>query len=347
MGTLIQAIGILLRPHRRTLLVGGGVFLLGLAVGLVYGWYIAPVEWTDAAPVDLRLDYRDRYLRLLVMAVQGGFLRPEEAHNWLGERWLLRDAAQRLRSLANQEADPGGRAVMAQLAALWEQQAPPSPPARGGGGFSLPTCLLGLIGLGLILLVFFLLFRWRRPAPAPARRPAAGTPAGTHAPAAVLEIPERPEVRPGVPEPPLSQHRVTYKLGDDAFDLSFPIELPSGEFLGEYGVAISETIGVGDPAKVTAFEVWLFDKNDIKTVTRVLASEHAYRDPALQARLRPKGDLVLATPGGRIELETRDLRLEARVVEMEYGTGALPPNSFFNRLTLELAAWRKAAPPEA
>lgn len=106
-------------------------------------------------------------------------------------------------------------------------------------------------------------------------------------------------------------------------------------------MGISETIGVGDPAKVTAFEVWLFDKNDIKTVTKVLASEYAYRDTGLQARLRQKGDLVLATPGAIIEVETRDLRLQARVVEMEYGTGALPPNSFFARLTLDLAAWRK------
>jgi hypothetical protein len=44
---------------------------------------------------------------------------------------------------------------------------------------------------------------------------------------------------------------------------------------GECGVGISETIGVGDPKKVTAFEVWLFDKNDIQTVTKVLMSAHA------------------------------------------------------------------------
>ncbi|MFN3928439.1 MAG: hypothetical protein ACK4OK_02255, partial [Thermoflexus sp.] len=56
-------------------------------------------------------------------------------------------------------------------------------------------------------------------------------------------------------------------------------------------------------------------------------------------------DLVLASPGAIIELETRDLRLQARVVEMEYGTGALPPNSFFARLTLDLAAWQKQEEP--
>jgi hypothetical protein len=52
---------------------------------------------------------------------------------------------------------------------------------------------------------------------------------------------------------------------------------------------------------------------------------------------------VLAEPGKRILLETATLQLEARVVDMNYGQGALPPDSFFERLTLELAVWPKPA----
>ncbi len=343
MKTILQALGIMLRPYRQALLIGAVAFLIGLAGGLIYGWYIAPVEWTDAAPVDLRVDYRENYLRLLADAVRAGFLRPEDSTGWLGQRWNPQDAAREIRRLAQRETDPARRGAMEQLAQVWEQAPMPSAPARGGG--ISPACLIGLAGLLLVGIGAFWLLRRpapraapRRPAPAPASaEPAAGPVA--------LERPAPVGAYPTTWEPPLSQHQVTYKLGDDHFDLSFPIELPHGEFLGEYGVGISETIGVGDPAKVTAFEVWLFDKNDIKTVTKVLASEHAYRDTALQARLRQKGDLVLATPGAIIEIETRDLRLQARVVEMEYGTGALPPNSFFARLTLDLAAWRKKEEP--
>jgi hypothetical protein len=41
-------------------------------------------------------------------------------------------------------------------------------------------------------------------------------------------------------------------------------------------------------------------------------------------------------------LETATLRLLARVVDMSYGaTGALPAESFFDRLTLELVIWSK------
>jgi hypothetical protein len=133
----------------------------------------------------------------------------------------------------------------------------------------------------------------------------------------------------------------TYVLGDDLYDDSFSIEMASGEFLGECGSGISETIGVGDPKKVTATEVWLFDKNDIRTVTKVLMSEHAYNDQALRTKLAPKGEAVLLEPGGITILETQTLRLRVRVIDLQYGEGALPLHSFFERLTVELAAWPK------
>ena len=67
-----------------------------------------------------------------------------------------------------------------------------------------------------------------------------------------------------VVENPVGKFTTTYNLGDDYYDLSFSIELPSGEFLGECGVSISETLGTTPPRPVTALEVWLFDKNDIR-----------------------------------------------------------------------------------
>ena len=142
-------------------------------------------------------------------------------------------------------------------------------------------------------------------------------------------------------EAPIAQFMSTYMLGDDLYDDSFSIDSPTGEFLGECGVGISDTIGVGDPKKVTAFEVWLFDKNDIQTVTKVLMSEHAYNDPTIRQRLASKGEPVLIGPDKKVLLETATLSLEARVVDMNYGSGALPQNSFFERLTLELAVWPK------
>jgi hypothetical protein len=141
---------------------------------------------------------------------------------------------------------------------------------------------------------------------------------------------------------PLMQRMSVYIPGRGQFDDSFSIEDENEKFLGECGAGISEVIGVGDPAKVTAVEVWLFDKDDfVRTLTHVFASEHAYNDPGLRAKLEPKGPIVLVKPGAVAVLETASLRLQARIVEVEYGDGALPPNSNFSKLTIELAAWRK------
>ncbi|HEC22259.1 MAG TPA: hypothetical protein ENI95_05010 [Chloroflexi bacterium] len=147
--------------------------------------------------------------------------------------------------------------------------------------------------------------------------------------------------------PPLVQFMTTYLHGDDLYDDSFSIETPSGEFLGETGVGISDTIGSGEAKNVTAFEVWLFDKNDIRTVTKVLMSDHAFNDDAIRAKLAPKGEAVLAKPGEIITLETATLRVQARIVDMEYGSGPLPPNSYFERITIELAAWKREGQPSA
>ena len=141
---------------------------------------------------------------------------------------------------------------------------------------------------------------------------------------------------------PITQTMTTYVLGDDLYDESFSIDTGGGEFLGEYGVGVSETIGVGEPKKVAALEIWLFDKNDIKTATKVLMTEHAYNDSNIRARLEPKGELVVVKPQEQVLLETATLQLLATVVDMEYGTGAMPQRSHFERITLELAVWPRS-----
>lgn len=141
---------------------------------------------------------------------------------------------------------------------------------------------------------------------------------------------------------PVARHMSVYILGRGQFDDSFAIEDANDMFLGECGATISETIGTGDPEKVTAVEIWLFDKEDfVRTVTKVFASPFAYNDPATKAKLDPKGEIILAQPGAVLTLETSVLRLQARIVSIEFGTGPLPPESYFERLTIELAAWQK------
>jgi hypothetical protein len=198
-------------------------------------------------------------------------------------------------------------------------------------------CALTLIIAGALAYIFIIRGRTQRGGEAPVT-----SQAQDHSRQA-----ERTDYTTQGQETPVAQFMTTYMAGDDLYDDSFSIDSPSGEFLGECGVGISDTIGVGDPKKVTAFEVWLFDKNDIQTVTKVLMSQHAFSDPTINQRLESKGEPVLAEPGKRIVLETATLQLEARVVDMNFGQGALPTNSFFERLTLELAIWPKQPPAQS
>ncbi len=45
--------------------------LIGIALGLVYGWAINPIEYTDVTPNILREDYRADYVLMVAEAYQG------------------------------------------------------------------------------------------------------------------------------------------------------------------------------------------------------------------------------------------------------------------------------------
>jgi len=175
----------------------------------------------------------------------------------------------------------------------------------------------------------------------PVATPFATRNASTSTPAVVSAPKAQTNRATMVMEKPIAQFMTTYMFGDDLYDDSFTFDAPNGEFLGECGVSISDTIGVGDPKKISAFEIWLFDKNDIQTVTKVMMSEHIFNDPNLRQRLEIKGEPVLAEPGKLFELETATLRMEARIVDMAYGDLPLPPQSYFQRATVELAVYRR------
>jgi hypothetical protein len=229
-----------------------------------------------------------------------------------------------------------------------------------------------LILAGIILLValgLFLYMRMRGGTNAP--RPAAQTaaPAGASGGTTSYARPEPVVTQPGsfADEPPsapaiaaaatgaavasrtttpltksLGTFAATYKFGEDNYDTSFTLETARGEFLGETGMGSSETIGEGKPDKVTAFDIWLFDKTDVRTVTQILMSEAAFNDQATRQRLATKGELVLAEKGKHVRLETATLAVDCEIVDLVYAsTPGLPPNSHFQKLIVEMVPAQK------
>ena len=54
---------------------------------------------------------------------------------------------------------------------------------------------------------------------------------------------------------PIAQFMSSYMFGDDRYDESFTFDAPNGAFLGECGISVSDLIGVGEPKKISAFDV--------------------------------------------------------------------------------------------
>lgn len=331
----------------RPLVAGIVGFIIGAIIGLVVlGWWLWPVQYVGAGPSDLRPEAKVQYLQ---MAVEAYAYTKDAATAQARYEALGADAPQILQEVATMPGGPSPEAVQAFGAAVLGTTGPVEQPTeiaastggeeQTGGGSFLGTlwpilCVIVLLIAAGLIAVFFLRSR------SPAVAGGAPTPA-MQAQQAARQAAWTDYTTSGT-EPPMAQFMASYKLGDDLFDDSFSIDSPAGEFLGECGVGISETIGVGDPKKVTAFEVWLFDKNDIQTVTKVMMSSHAFDDDSTRQRLAAKGEPLLAEAGSETVLETQTLQLVARVVDMGYGDGALPSESFFDRFILELAVWPKS-----
>lgn len=326
----------ILKRFKNPLIAAVGALILGFILGLFWGYQVDPVVWEDTAPELLNAQYQRDYLR---MTIDSFFVNSNTA--LATERWnsLGAEAPKRLDEIRNAPGlqDP---ASIEAFGLLMDAANPINEaPLENNEEQRSPGLRYLLIALGIVVVgaVGFFAYRVLRPTFSKGKGDGSATPAQQAA--QINQNARQTDYSELGLAAPITQSMTTYVLGDDLYDESFSIESQSGEFLGEYGVGISETIGVGDPKKVTALEIWLFDKNDIKTATKVLMSEHAYNDPNTRQRLEAKGELVVIDTNNPVRLKTETLQLLVTVGDLAYGSGPLPAKSYFDRATLELAIW--------
>jgi hypothetical protein len=315
------------------------VFAIGFFIGLViFGWGLTPVQWTDATPNELSQQHRDMYVRSVadVYSFDNNTQKVEEAlGGWAGlqatcdlaSRTTDPAEAQRLQATASVLNQGQGCAGVAGYPTAGEQA-----PAEDGGSNLTTVLFLGLLFLILVGAILYVINRRNALLLEENRQ--------------VTRVPTAGPVFDEGTEPdtvPIASVDTTYSWGDDRFEYSFPIESQGQDFLGDCGIAIAESIGAGSPRSVTAFEIWLFDKNDIRTRTKILMSDHAFFDEGLKAKLATKGaEQILVQEGETIVLETVSLILNAEITAIEYGSDAsLPPKSYFERLSIKFHVWSK------
>lgn len=315
-------------------------FIVGLIIGqTLFGWYLFPVEWTGAGPQDLDQAERDVYLLTVADAYSYQPGNTEVVNRALGN-WP--GAANAICELRGRTADPAAQQRLDAIAMIQSGGQPcgalpadgtlPTTPAEDDSNLGTILALLlvlALVGAGIVVVL---------------NRRSSMMAEDDNVDTYYDNMPESTPTmtgEEGVSAVPIARFQSDYTYGRDNYDDSFSIENAGGEFLGECGVGIAESIGSDTPKNVTAFEVWLFDKNDIRTITKVVMSDHAFFDEALKAKLAPKGEPVLARENEVIVLETATLIINAEIKEMQYGAGSLPPQSYFEGFSIELSAWAK------
>ena len=138
----------------------------------------------------------------------------------------------------------------------------------------------------------------------------------------------------------LIHYQSQYRIGNDMYDEVFSID-QGDVFRGECGIGIGETLNNTEPKAVTAFEVWLFDKDDIHTATWYLMSDFALSNEGISQRLAQRGKCDRIRKGDLYTLETETLVVDIKILELEYGSEMEEKNSYFTNVVFDVIARQK------
>jgi hypothetical protein len=332
-------------------------FLVGMTIGLVVlGWAVWPIQYVDTTPEMLRSDVQVDYLRMAVdsFAVNLDTNTARSRFDQLGLRkWDTLDALRRESAVDPVRTDPARLKNFEELIAsttiadIGDTGAAAEPGFQVVPGDILPlVIILGIvIALASAVVIGSNIRRRRSAGEISSEGAESDLSLEAEEEAAGISTQTRSAEQAGETDEPLERFVTTYEMGNEVFEDSFTVNSPGGEFLGECGVGISEPIGVGGQKKVTAFEIWLFDRKPSRTSTVVLMSRHAFQRDDLRASLAPRGKPVLAEEGADFWLETPGLQLRVVIRDLRYGKGPLPEQSFFESLTLQMEVWAKTVKP--
>ncbi len=229
-------------------------------------------------------------------------------------------SAQLLNGQIPMPADQAGGEPAPAEGAPEPQEAAPAPdqpaaaPAADGGGTNWLLYVLCCLGLLIVLLIIYLLGRRQF---------------------AARRAPTKQKIDwEGEGTPPFKAWSATYEIGPNIYEEFTTLETDEDVFLGECGVEGKDSVPGSSPKQFMTFDVGLFDKTDITTLANIIMSEHAYNDESIRAKYEDKAktEMILAEPGKEFSFETSAMRVEAKIVEMEYGEG----NTYFEKLKIDL-----------
>lgn len=327
--------------------------IIGLILGLVYGYFVNPVEWVNAPMEVVRQDLQEDYLRMAIEAYQ------IHKNDLLAlTRWgeLGSNATVILDKIKYSPGDLGWEAVYEFEKVVTIRDARPIDiecETVSPGNNALNLLLWGGTTLLVIGLGAFFYFRSN----------IVKTGAGAKSMPVLKEWEAVTQLQSGnsttnsggtpfyyglekekakyLKNPPLANHIWTFIMGDDQYEESCSVDTKKGDFLGECGIEIAKTIENSSPKRPTAFDIWLFDKNEINTRSMILMSHNAYENELLRAQFEMKGKPVLAEIGKEIDIQTDHLLMRVRILDMICAQNEPGRCEYFQRLSLDVNIWKQ------
>ena len=344
----------LLPKLRLTMLV-----IIAFLVGMVFAYTLRPTKFFDAAPNQLSDGARDQWVIFVASSYDAGLYDVATTQGLLEEVESPSAVIQRLVTTETGQAQASLQRLQNEVMAGLGEGTPA--PSNGNIISSILDFVLGIIFYLVVINLFAIIWGLliggyvERAAATIRKRIFGETEEDKRSREAIEGIKQRKALEEKMREEsaketatnplgaPIMQRISPYQKGR-AYDDSFAIEDENDMFLGECGATISKTIG--DSQELAAVEIWVFDKDDfVKTYTKLFVSEHINNDPVARSELdakvdNPATDIVVMSPGATIVIETNNIRCQAKVVDMGYGsTPGLPPNSHFENITLQMEAW--------
>ena len=356
---------IVIQPQLPSLRVTG-FMLISFLIGLIWAYAVMPVNYYGAAPHQLSQSNRDTYIKLVASSYASGLYPNTETIVDLLDN--VEDPNGRIAALIEIEAAKQPPTALLPMlrniqGLVTPENAGTKAPSEGSIVGEILSYVIAIVVFLVIINVFALLWGlligtyvrlfWELIRPKSDEDKQLKIEANRRK----QEIKDRKHAQEEMDKaageaaasdlgPPLMTKPSIYTKGR-SFDDSFAIEDTNDMFLGECGATIAKSLGAAK--ELAAVEIWLFDKEDfVRTLTKLYVSEHVFNDPAARAELdgkveNPATDIVRLVPGAMIELESKMLRVRAKVIDAKPGTdGTLPPNSHFEGLTIQMQAWEKA-----
>lgn len=326
----------------------------GVVIGLLWAYAISPTVFTGANPNRLNQAAQDQWILMVAGNYDRRFYDVNQAVSLLSRVDNPVEAIDRMLNSPNiGDADRSALNGARQLVVGVRGEPTPQDPGFIGsllGGFLIPLILV-IVLVPIITVVWRLLIQPNFVAPVLMKYQESRNPElaakNQKARADLKRLQEQKQELERMKKEtvadvelgePVTQVLKVFSRGRN-FDESDEIETATGDFLGQFGAVIPESIEP-DPA---AIEIWVFDMRSAnQNAKKLFIAPAVSSDGGLQARLGSDpdvtmGEAVVAQNGAKLIIDTENLRIQGEMIQVD-----VDEKGRFEGFRMKITAWKRS-----